>query len=97
MSKLLAVVVGAAIVVSAAGGWKKLLSARNVQNAAKHIRETKEVFVSELNKGQTTPNAEQPSSQLPPNYQFTNPSETQQQNVSPPTTNTTNTTPEKKE
>ena len=73
MSKILAVVVGAALVISAAGGWKKLFSPRNVQSAARTIRETKDVFMTELKAPSQAaiPHEKPPSTQ----YDFTKPSE----------------------
>ncbi|KAG2385516.1 hypothetical protein C9374_003331 [Naegleria lovaniensis] len=86
MSKLLAVVIGTAVLVSAAGGWKKLFSSRNVQSAARHIRETKEVFMNEL-KAPTQ--GQNPTEKPPSSYNFTNPSEPLATHYDPSSSNNT--------
>jgi len=97
MSKLIALVVGAAILVSATGGWKKLLSPRNVQSAAKTLRETKEIFVNEL-KGPTT-QVGQHAEAAPKTstVEFTKPTTSEPLSSITPDQSTTSTTTEKKE
>ncbi|KAL9646816.1 hypothetical protein ABK040_013678 [Willaertia magna] len=102
MSKLLLVAIGIAAVVGASGGFKKLFSPRNVQNAAKHLRETKEIFVNELSKKDVTTEPISNNSNVPksnPNLDFTKqPPSTSDVNVNNQTpTNTQNTEQEKKQ